>query len=279
MTALEVHLWPVGECRGPGEIAARGTGWGRQRFPALAAALRHPEHGWTLFDTGYGERYFEATRAWPHRALRWALPVSLPAGERLETRMAAAGLRSGDVRRVIVSHFHLDHIAGLRGFPEAETVYADAAWRAVRDLSGWRAARAMFHPDVVDRAGLETRGRALRTGEAEPWENFPLTWDLFGDGSLRLVALPGHAPGQLGAVFHREPDGRRVFLVADALWTRENLRGRPPHPLADFLMHDRATFRETLGRLSRFAAANPDTLLVPSHCAATLAAWPEALPA
>lgn len=273
---LRVHLWAVGACRGPGAIAARGSvgWWGRrQRFPALVAALGHPDHGWTLFDTGYDGRYFDVTRAWPHRLHRWVLPVSLPAEERLERQMADAGLRPGDVRRVIVSHFHLDHIAGLHRFPGAEVIFAAAAWGAVRGLSSWRAARAVFHPDLVNGEQLETRGRALRTGDAVPWAGFAETWDLFGDDSLRLVALPGHAPGQLGAVFRREPDGRPVFLVADALWTRDNLRGHPPHGLANLLLHDRPAFDDTLGCLRRFAAAHPDALLVPSHCAATLAAW------
>lgn len=277
MTTLQVHLWAVGACRGPGAIAARGTGWvwRRQRFPALAAALGHPTHGWTLFDTGYDGRYFDVTRAWPHRIHRWVLPVTLPPAERLERQMAAAGLRPGDVRRVVLSHFHLDHIAGLHRFPDAEIIFAATAWNVVRGLTGWGAARAVFHPDLVDAEQLEgARGRALHAADAVPWEGFAATWDLFGDNSLRLVALPGHAPGQLGAVFQRTPDGRLVFLVADALWTRENLHGHPPHRLADFLMHGRPAFDDTLERLRRFAAAHPDALLVPSHCAATLAAWP-----
>ena len=271
---LRVHLWAVGACLGPGEIAARGAGWRPQRFPALAAALHHPEHGWTLFDTGYDVRYFAVTSSGAHRAIARALPVTLPDGERLERQMNAAGIHPEDVRRVIVSHFHLDHVAGLHRFPHAEVIHAEAAWHAVRDLSGWRAARAVFHPDLVNRHQLETRGRALRTADATPWEGFDATWDLFNDHSLRLVSLPGHAPGQLGAVFRREPDGQQVFLVADAAWTRGNLRDRPPHPLAGFLTHHRAAFRGTLGRLRRFAAAHPDALLVPSHCAETFAAWP-----
>ncbi len=276
MIQLRVHFWQVGFCRGPGEIAARGTGWRRQRFPALATALRHPTHGWTLFDTGYDERYFEVTQNWSHRAMGWVLPAELPAEERLEVQMAAAGLRPADVRRVIVSHFHLDHIAGLHRFPDVGIVYAEAAWQAVRGLSGLSAARAAFHPDLVNRGQLENRGRPLRTEDAEPWGEFSETWDLFGDDSLRLVSLPGHAPGQIGAAFRREPDGRRVFLIADAAWTQENLRDRPPHPLANFLIYDRVAFADTIRRLRFFAAANPDALLVPSHCAETLAALHQA---
>ena len=267
---LEAHFWAVGSCRGPGEIATRGSGWRTQVFPALVVALRHPAHGWTLYDTGYDPRYFEVLRDWTYRPIRWLLPAELNPADQLERRMAAAGLRAGDFQRVIVSHFHLDHIAGLHLFPRAELVHAADAWRAVRGLSGWRAARAVYHPGLVDRAQAG-RGRALENADAEPWENFPRTWDVFADGSLRLVALPGHAPGQLGAVFRRAPDGRRVFLVSDACWTRANLRGQPPGALARFLMHHPAAFRDTLARLTAFGAVHPETLLVPSHCAETLA--------
>ena len=89
---LTAHFWKVGRCRGPGEIAARGSGWRAQDFPALAVALHHPTHGWTLYDTGYDPRYFEALQDWAYRPLRWLLPVELPDGERLERQMAAVGL-------------------------------------------------------------------------------------------------------------------------------------------------------------------------------------------
>ena len=268
---LTTHFWAVGRCRGPGGIAARGSGWRSRVFPALAVALHHPVHGWTLFDTGYDPRYFEALRDWPHRLIRWLLPVELKPADHLERQMAAVGLHPGDFQRVIISHFHLDHVAGLHRFPHAELVCAAEAWDAVKSLTGWRAARAIYHPLTVNPAQMETRGRALRNENAAAWENFPRAWDFFGDGSLRLVALPGHACGQLGAVFRRAPGGEQIFLVSDACWTRANLRGQPPGTLAGLTMDDPAAFRDTLGKLRAFAGAHPATRLVPSHCAETLA--------
>ena len=267
---LTAHFWGVGRCYGPAGVAARGSGWRLQAFPALAVALHHPAHGWSLFDTGYDPRYFEALRDWTHRPIRWLLPVELPSAAHLDRQMAAVGLRPGDFQRVIISHFHLDHVAGLHRFPHAEPVYAAEGWDAVKPLAGWQAARAVYHPLTVDRAQLETQGRALRNEDAEAWENFPRTWDPFGDGSLRLIALPGHAPGQLGAVFRRAPDGEQTFLVSDACWTRANLLGQPPGRLARFLMADPAAFHDTLKKLRAFAKKHPATRLVPSHCAETL---------
>ena len=269
-TLLEARFWTVGSCRGPGAIAERGAGWQRRTFPALTVALRHPAHGWTLYDTGYDPRYFQMLRDWSHRPMQWVLPAELPPSETLERRMGGIGLDPDDFRRVIVSHFHLDHIAGLHRLPRATPVFSEDAWNAVANLSGWRAARVVYHPAAVDPAQI-ARGTALRSADARPWRGFPLTWDLFGDDSLRLVELPGHARGQLGAVFRRAPDGKEIFLVSDACWTRGNLQGRPPGVLARFLMDDPAAFYETLRRLGNFAAASPETLLVPSHCAETIA--------
>ncbi len=268
--SLTAHFWEVGRCRGPAGIATRGCSWRAQTFPALAVALHHPTQGWSLYDTGYDPRYFEVLRDWTHRPIRWLLPVELKPADHLEQRMAAAGLYPGDFRRVIVSHFHLDHLAGLHRFPDAGLVYAAEAWDAAKSLTGRRAARAVYHPRLVNRAQLETHGHALRDEHAEAWEGFSRTWDLFGDGSLRLVARPGHAPGQLGAVFRRAPDGESIFLVSDACWTRANLLGRPPGTLARFFMDDLAAFRRTLGELRAFAQKHPATRLVPSHCAETL---------
>ena len=268
---LEAHFWTVGSCRGTGAIAERGTGWRRRTFPALAVALRHPAHGWTLYDTGYDPRYFELLRDWTHWPLQWALPAKLLPEEHLEHRMAGAGLNPDDFRRVIVSHFHLDHIAGLHLFPRAALVFAEEAWRSVETLTGWQAACVVYHPNAVNRAQIDTRSQVLRNEDARPWRGFPLTWDLFGDDSLRLVELPGHARGQLGVVFRRAPDGREIFLVSDACWTRGNFQGRSPNVLARFLMDDPVAFYETLQRLEKFVGTYPETLLVPSHCAESIA--------
>ena len=52
-----------------------------------------------------------------------------------------------------------------------------------------------------------------------PFDGFGHGLDLFGDASLLLVSLPGHAAGHFGALFD---DGRGpVFLVADASWSSQ----------------------------------------------------------
>ena len=57
-----------------------------------------------------------------------------PVGGALAANLAAAGIRAEDVTAVIISHFHLDHIGGLRkpdgslAFPDAEILVPEVEW-------------------------------------------------------------------------------------------------------------------------------------------------------
>lgn len=47
---------------------------------------------------------------------------------------------------------------------------------------------------------------------------FEQGYDLFSDGSVFAIALPGHAKGQYGVVF-QDQNNETVFLCADACWS------------------------------------------------------------
>jgi glyoxylase-like metal-dependent hydrolase (beta-lactamase superfamily II) len=264
MHELTWALFRVGSCWGPGRLVSPDDGTGWDKFPVLAAAIKHPIHGWTLFDTGYDKLYFRLCRQWTHRWLLWGLPARLPPAEDLGRQLKQAGIES--ISQVVISHFHLDHCAGLHRFSNSQLIYSDAAWQAVESLHGWGAARRIYHPAVVP-PQIRENCRVLKLGEGTAWEGFEQSWDLFGDDTLRLIHLPGHMSGQLGAYFCS--GGQKVFLVADALWKAANLFGRAPGRLARFIIENPADFGQTIQRLRGLAAREPAMFFLPSHCAAS----------
>lgn len=265
---LDAAFFAVGSCRGPERMARRQGGWRAVRFPALAVRLRHATRGAVLFDTGYAPRYFSVLRRWPYWLLGPGLGARLSAEEVLPGQLLArGGVRPGDVQTVIVSHFHLDHIAGLRDFPAAEIVCAPAALASIQGLSGggWRAAAHAYHPGLLP-VDFAARVRSLRASDARPAEGFTQTWDVFGDGSVRAVSLPGHAAGQIGLRFRCR--GAEFFLVADACWHEAGLgEHEGPHPLAErWFWEDPVEGRKTRRLLAAFARERPEVRLIPSHC-------------
>jgi len=95
---------------------------------------------------------------------------------------------------------------------------------------------------------------------------FAASHDLFGDGSVRLFELPGHAAGHLGALAQTGP-GEQKFLVADAAYTTAAIRRcAPPHAVTRLYTDSFGQQQATLQALNRFMEAHPRVEIIPSHC-------------
>src|ERR1035437_2671302 len=90
---VSLSLLRVGACRHLECVAARGGRLALVDFPALSGLIRHPTHGWILYDTGYAEHFFTATDTFPERLYRTVLPVDLPANEILLNQLKQRGIR------------------------------------------------------------------------------------------------------------------------------------------------------------------------------------------
>ena len=264
--SLRLTLLAAGFCTAPEAAAVAGGRWRGRRFPAGFALVEGHDAGPVLFDTGYAPRFLDATRPFPYRLYRWATPVTVRPGETAAAQLAARGIAPHTLGHVVLSHLHADHVAGLRDFPNAAIHVLPEAVAFARGLGGLRAVRAGFVPallpdDFVERVRPVVRRADLPAGLAP----FRAGFDLFGDGQILGVPLPGHAPGQLG-LYVEPADGSPTLLAADAAWTLAAVRDDAPLPrVGRAVLHDAAAARETQHRLHRLMAARPDLRVVLSH--------------
>ena len=241
-------------------------------FPSYCALILHPSAGPILYDTGYSDRFREATEGFPGRLYRWITPVRLRPEERLEAQLAGHGLRPEDVGTVFVSHLHADHVSGLRDLPRARFVMLRQEMASTLGRRGFAALRRGFLPDLLPadfarRADCADERAVVDLGAS--WRPFDRGLDLLGDRSLVGVPLPGHTPGQLGLLLVDQA-GRDVLLAGDACWSGRAWREqRLPSVLARPLMHDWRRYVETLAGLKTLAERNPGLCIVPSHCEAS----------
>jgi glyoxylase-like metal-dependent hydrolase (beta-lactamase superfamily II) len=269
MTPCRVHILRAGACSHPEGMTRRDRGLRPAVFPALAALIHHPDEGPILFDTGYDPAFFEATREWPEILYRWTTPVSLRPGEAVAEQLPYLGVRPEEVRAVIVSHFHGDHIAGLGRFPNARIFCARAGLEQVRRPGRLARIRrgilaALAPDDVTERVVFfEDQPPVSLSPDLTPFES---AVDLLGDGSLLATPLPGHCPGHWGLIV-RQADDRLRFLIADAAWSLGAVRDNVPPPrLTTALLGDTGAWRRTLDDLHRLWRRNPDIVITPSHC-------------
>jgi len=269
MKRVGLHILQAGDCLHPAAMAREGASLKPAVFPALAGLILHPQEGPVLFDTGYDPAFLTATEPFPERFYRWSTPVRLGPGEAAAEQLPRFGLTAEDIRAVVVSHFHGDHIAGLHAFPKARLFCARAGLAQVRKPGRLGRLRkgvlaALVPDDAEARASyFEDLPRVALPGDFAP---FTEGADLFGDGSLIAVELPGHCPGHWGLALRREDDAWE-FLVADATWStaavRENV---PPPSITTALLGETGTYRRTLADLHALWVRNPSLQITPSHC-------------
>jgi glyoxylase-like metal-dependent hydrolase (beta-lactamase superfamily II) len=216
------------------------------RFHAVFLAVLHPSRGWIVVDTGYGGRFARAASRWPYLLYRYATPAVMN-GTAAEA-LARAGIDANEVGHVVITHFHADHIGGLADFPTARVhFHGDALGEMVR-LKPLAQTRAAFLPDLMP-AGLAERAAPVRAASFAVQGNFPLpTHDLFGDGLIRLVDLPGHAPGHVGVLLGGGPEP--LLYASDAYWMHDQVDGRlDVTRVALSMQWNPADYRRTIGQL------------------------------
>lgn len=248
---FQVPSGPLGRLRGMGLHVGRGS-W--PRVPVPAFIVEHPGAGVVLIDTGLHET--AATR--PRAALgpsAWLMPVEMSPDDALPKRLLGLGLEPRDVSLVVMTHLHTDHASGIAEFRDATFVVDHREWEAACAgglTDGYR--RQLFdHPFDWRTLDFDTIG-------VSSFETFASTVDLFGDGSVRVIASPGHSAGHC-SVLLRLSRGRELLLTADAAYSTRTIRDR----LVPLFCADEHLYLRSLGEIRRFLERTPGAIVICGH--------------
>lgn len=245
----------------------RGGGWGKIEFPALVGLISHPARGWVLYDTGYSDHFTAATRRFPECLYQTLSPPVVPPGERLLAQLEARNISVGEIGTIIISHFHADHVAGLKDFPGARFIATKDEYREMSGKGRFARVRKGFLAELLPADFAQRAGYAEDCPQLRPeLPGFETGYDLFGDGSLTGVPLPGHTRSQLGLLFSDRALGR-TFLVGDACWKIEGLeQDSLPSALASWFFASKVKYRQTFSRLVALRRSEASPVIIPSHC-------------
>ncbi|MEX2106900.1 MAG: N-acyl homoserine lactonase family protein [Solirubrobacterales bacterium] len=225
--------------------------------PVPAFLIRHPSAGAILVDTGlHPSIATDGKQNFGGLGNRIGKP-SLEAGEDVPAQLRGRGLDPGEVPIVVMTHMHLDHTSAISEFPNSTFVVSATEWEAAAVgphpvLNGYRRQHFDFAFDYrtidFDRAGIDS------------YASFGRTFDLFGDGSVRLAFTPGHSAGHMSVIAHLA--SRDFIIGGDAMYMRAQLEGEAPLPPRPFDSHN---FRRSLQELRLFHGQFPDSVITPGH--------------
>jgi N-acyl homoserine lactone hydrolase len=216
-------------------------------FVNTSYLIVHPR-GTLMFDAGaVADSHFKSDGSPVEEGIVSATKPLLP-------QLAAAGYSPRDVTYFALSHFHSDHTANANEF-------ANATWivqKAERDFMFADSPQGIIQPASY---------AALRSAKSKVLDNEDL--DVFGDGSVVVMATPGHTPGhQVVAV--KLANRGTVVLGGDLYhYPEERTTGRVP--TFEFNADQSKVSR---ARVEQYLKDNDATLWI-EHDLATHAALPK----
>ena len=230
--------------RGPGPLRQLNTLLDREfteSLPIHVWVIEHPE-GVIVVDTG------ELAGA---PALPFARFEIAPEDE-IGPQLRQLGIAPADVRTVVLTHLHGDHMDGVGHFTSREILVNEGEYRFIRSLPG--RINGVIGRQVWP-AGFVPRTFAFRP---EPLGPFSRSYPLTAAGDVLVVPTPGHTPEHSSVVVLR--DGISYFLAGDTSYTQQQLlEGR-----VDGVSPNATQARRTMRTIVRYAAEHP-TVYLPSH--------------
>ena len=268
MKEVKLFLNYAGFCYAKESHSIKGGGNVPIKFHALFGLISHPSYGWILYDTGYTTRFHEITNSYPNKLYSKITKVEVSPKEEVKSQLRHFNLTPTDIKHVIITHFHADHIGGLKDFKNATYYCSKAAYKQMSKISSFLGLFRGILKDLIPDNFTSNLKLIENVAIPIPDDIFGIKYDLFGDESLFIYNLPGHAAGQIGLQVKTEKQG--YFLIADACWNQKTYKDFVLPPSFTRLIFDSwKDFKNSIQKINSFHNKYSDIIIVPTHCSET----------
>jgi N-acyl homoserine lactone hydrolase len=227
--------------------------------PINVYVIEHAK-GLVLFDTGQDRASVTDEAYFPggFTGLIYDRLARFDIGEQdtLTAQLAALGYTPADVDTAILSHLHEDHIGGIAGLKDADLLVSAAEWA---QLSKAAPEPRGFLRKHIQIPGLKWHHITMEPANDPSLAPFTESLDVMGDGSLVLLATPGHTKGSISLLIQR---GTRppLLLVGDLTYGAELLERRQVPGVGN-----RRRLAETTGKVLALKKQMPGLVVLPAH--------------
>lgn len=180
-------------------------------LPVSVYLIEHPK-GLILVDTGWHRDmspegvYDKAAqiKSLGSRVLYNVNQGQIPLGEAVDEQLEAMGIKPADLDYVLLTHLDCDHANGLRAVKDAKHIIVAQEELDCARKNGFIRYKKKWW-EGVDMQTIKWNGTEGPAGKS---------FDLFGDGSIKMINIPGHCDGLCAVKITRE-DGKYVLLFSD----------------------------------------------------------------
>lgn len=266
---VDLELMTVGECFHYECIIHRNFSFKKLKFPSLVAKIYHANFGYILFDTGYSDRIYTQAESFPWNIYLKTIKPKIKKDESLKFCLQQKNIYEDDIKYIIVSHFHPDHIGGICDFSNSKLIYSRDSLNLFKQKNKFKNLINGFIPHIIT-DNIESRSCFTDNLKIvyldKKWAPFQFGYDLFGDKSIIIIDLKGHSIGHIGIIL-QTTDNKDVFLIGDACWTKFTFEKKIyPLKFIKIITDDFLEYRKQIYKIHQLYMNRSDLFIIPSHC-------------
>jgi len=207
-SGIELHMFQTGTLRTKLKYIKMNQGESVFEIPVPWFLIKHPL-GNVVIDGGNAiEAAIDKRGYWG--AVVDAYDPVMEISQNCVDQCRSVGVEPHNVRFVVQSHLHLDHTGAVGRFPKAQCIVQRIEYDYAFNPH-WFAKAAYIRADF-DRPGLNWK---FLGGD------YTDNYDLFGDGTVRMIFTPGHSPGHQSFLITL-PKAGPILLTIDAAYTLDH---------------------------------------------------------
>ena len=219
--------------------------WG-EWMPTYCWLIEHPE-GLILVDTGETAKIYEKGYLPEGGLYHKAVETRIKQEEELPHQLAKIGVKTSDIKIVILTHLHGDHIGGLTHFEHCKIYVAKPEYDFATSKKGagngyfqknWP---TWFKPELITYSdGTE--------------ETFAASQKITTDGKIVVVPTPGHSIGHQSILVKNE--NHTTIIAGDLTYNESTLKQEIP----DVLLNNKAA-KQTVKTVHEYVKRTPSIYL------------------
>jgi len=219
--------------------------WG-EWMPIYCWLIEHPD-GLVLVDTGETAQIYEKGYLPDGGLYHKAVETRITEAEEILPQLAQLGVQPKDIKTIIFTHLHGDHIGGLKHFQHYEIFVAEEEYKMATSKKGpsngyfpknwstWFKPNLISYVDGVE--GVFTKSQKITK-----------------DGAILVVSTPGHSVGHQ-SILVKSPN-KTVFVGGDLTYNLDTLE----REIADVVLMNKAA-KQTVKTVKQYVQSTPSIYL------------------
>ncbi|OJJ23644.1 hypothetical protein BKI52_04585 [marine bacterium AO1-C] len=188
-------------CRDSSQLNEGSSDTGQVSLANPIFLIQHPK-GWLMWDAGLSDELVNQ----PDGVEAWIFHLSMK--KTVLSQFEAIGIHPSDVDYFAFSHIHNDHTGNANYFKTAKIIMQEKEY----NIAFGSDKKPSNYGDYSELAGAEV---LKLNGD----------FDLFGDGTIRFIATPGHTTGHQSLLLKLEETGA-IIISGDVAYYEENYQQR-----------------------------------------------------